>query len=141
MTTRTGGENEVDGAVAQSHLYSAYYIVLTFQLSSFKNLIKTPQKSIVKCLSNVHPFWMNLHTGLKESRVRVEKPTISRKPDGDEAGSDCTLEAKHRELRDSETFSGRAEMFTNMNVLALCIIGYISSTSLELIQMHFLIAE
>ena len=76
---------------------------------------------------------MNLHTGLKESRVRVEKPTISRKPDGDEAGSDCTLEAKHRELRDSEMFSCRGEMFTNMSILALCIIGYISSTSLELI--------
>ena len=84
---------------------------------------------------------MNLHTGLKESRVRVEKPTISRKPDEDGAGSDHTLEAKHRELRGSETLSGRAEMFTNMSVLALCIIGYISSTSLELIQMHFLIAE
>ena len=59
---------------------------------------------------------MKLHTGLKDSRVRVEKPTISRKPDRDGAGSDCTLEAKHRELRDSETFSSRGEMFTNMSL-------------------------
>ena len=137
MTTRTGGENEVDRAVVKSHLYTTFYIVLTFYLPGFKNLIKTPQKSIVKCLANIHPFWMNLYTALKESRVKVEKPIISRKLDGDAAGCDCTLEAKHRELRDSEMFSSREEMVTNMSVLTLCIIGYISSTSLELIHMHF----
>ena len=42
MTTRKGGENEVDGAVVKSHLYTAFYIGLTFQLSSLKNLIKAP---------------------------------------------------------------------------------------------------
>ena len=75
------------------------------------------------------------------SRVRVEKPIISMKPDGDGAGHNHTLEANHRELRDLETFFSRGEIFTNMSILALCIIGYISSTSLELIQMHFFIAE
>ena len=68
MTTRKGGENEVDGAVVKSHLYTAFYIGLTFQLSSFRNLIKAPQKSIVKCLANVYPFWMNVPTGLKDSK-------------------------------------------------------------------------
>lgn len=31
-------------------------------------------------------------------------------------GGNCTLEAKRRELRDSETFSSRGEMFTNMSL-------------------------
>lgn len=49
-------------------------------------------------------------------RTRVQKSTVSRKPDGDGAASDRTLEAKRRELRDSETFSSRGEMFTNMSL-------------------------
>lgn len=54
--------------------------------------------------------------GLKDSRVGVEKAIIPRRSDRDGTGSDRTLEAKRRELRDSETFSSRGEMFTNMSL-------------------------
>lgn len=103
----------VGGVEAKSHLYTAFYIVLTFQPPNFKNLIQCPQKSIVKCLANIHPFRMHVPLA---PRNRVQMPTVSRKPDGDRAASDRTLEAKRRELRDSETFSSRGEMFTNMSL-------------------------
>ena len=112
-TTTRMGENAVGRAEAKAHLYTAFYVGLTFQPPSFKNLIHPRQKSIIKCLANVHPFRMHVPLA---PRTRVQKPTVSRKPDGDGAASDRTLEAKRRELRDSETFSSRGEMFTNMSL-------------------------
>lgn len=41
---------------------------------------------------------------------------IARGPDKAGLGGNHTLEAKRRELRDSETFSSRGEMFTNMSL-------------------------
>lgn len=46
----------------------------------------------------------------------MEKPSHPGVLTGPGLGGNRTLEAKRRELRDSETFSSRGEMFTNMSL-------------------------